>query len=289
MAEKISSTLAQKAMIVTLSASCWSGRMADKEATQELLASKAAAKTAGSFIKVLVDKKHLKDVRMAINSMRDYHNNQTMPWDNNGGRLLPSSKYSQYTMKLRELQRELEAAVTIFVKNYDDYVTESSIALGDLFDKEEYPFAADLGTKFFLDSEFSKINEAADFRVDIPEEDREEIKKQIESKVETKHADSMEKLWKRIYVAVEHMTEKLIDEKGIFRDSMIENIKQLVSVLPALNILDDPELADMTTELKDGLCGYTAKELRTDKVLRKDVATKSTELMSQIEKIYKKS
>lgn len=283
---KVSSVLAQKAMVATLATSNWSGRIKDQLATEELLNLKSADKNAGSFTKALVDKKYLKDIRTAISGMRAYHNEQTLAWDNNGGRLLPSVKYNQYTMKLREFQRDLTAAVTAFEGNFQNIINESSAALGDLFVASEYPDITEIVGKFQLDVGFDKVSEAADFRVDIPELEKKKIQQKIETKVEAKHAEAMEKIWKRIFLTVEHMAERLSDEDAIFRDSLVENIETLVSVLPGLNILEDQKLADMTTELEDNLCGYTPEELREDKKLRKDVAKKSKDIMDQMTDLY---
>ncbi len=278
----VSGILAKKAMIAKLSTSCWSARKTDKEATEELLETKKAEKQAGSFSKVLIDKKHLKKIREVINIMKKYHNANTLPWDNDGGRLLPSAKHSDYSSFLRQTKRELDAAVAEFVKDYPTYVADASFMLSDLYESSDYPDPTEMKEKFSIESDFSKVPESSDFRVDIPEFEQKKICQQIESRVEQQHAESMEKIWKRIYNTIAHMHDRLSDEDAIFRNSMVENIDQLVSVLPQLNILENKALDDMAVELKNTLCGYEADELRKDKDLRKEVALKSNEMLEKI-------
>ena len=180
-------------------------------------------------------------------------------------------------MKFRESQRELEAAVLEFVENYHTYIAEAEERLGDLFDQNDYPPIDEIKGKFQLDSDFE--------RVDIPEHEQKRIREQIEGRVEVQHAQAMKRVWNRIFKAVEHMNERLSQEDGIFRNTLVENIEQLVDVLPSLNVLEDQTLADMTTELKDTLCGYKPDDLRKDDVLRKELADRSKEVMDKISKV----
>ena len=165
-----SSILADKAMIANLTIGCWGGRIVDKEATAELLSMKSAEKTAGSFSKMLINKKHFKAIKIIINSIRQYHATVTMPWDNNGGRLLPSAKYSSYTAKLRTAQEELEIAVNLFINRYDIFKQEAEDLLGDLFDINIYPEKTELEEKFNIAVDFTKISEEEDFIVNLPDE-----------------------------------------------------------------------------------------------------------------------
>lgn len=279
---KISSVLSEKAMIVRLATSGWSGRITDKVATTELIENKNAEQDAASVTKALINKEHLKRIREIVSGMKKYHNEQTMPWDNNGGRLLPSTEFNAYTMKFRESQRELESAVETFIQNYPGYISEAEGRLGDLFSTDDYPPASEIEDKFMIDSAFEKVPEAGDFRVDIPEHEQERIRSQIESRVEEKHATSMKRLWTRMFKAVEHMNDRLSDSDAIFRNTLVENVEQLVDILPRLNILEDQTLTDMTNELKESLCGYEPDDLRKNDVLRSELAEKSGEVMAKI-------
>ncbi len=282
---KISSALSEKAMVARLATSSWSGRITDKEVSKELTDGKNAARDFASVTKVLIDKNHLKNIREVISKMRAYHKEQTLPWDNYSGGLLPSTKFNEYSAKIREARRDLEAAVAVFVTNYENYITESEQKLGDLFCRNDYPSVHEIPNKFNLEASFEKVPEAGDFRVDIPEHEQAKVRSAIESKVEHQHANAMKRVWTRIFKTVEHINERLSQEDGIFRDSMIENLEQLVNVLPALNILEDPTLTEMTNELQNTLCGYSAKELRKNTGLRKELAEKSKEVMEKINKI----
>ena len=66
--------------------------------------------------------------------------------------------------------------------------------------------------------------------------------------------------------AVERVGERLReDENGkplVFRDSLIENIRELVDVVPRLNIFADDDLAMLCREVKDKFAGIEPDALR---------------------------
>jgi hypothetical protein len=280
----ISGILANRAMIVKLSTSSWGGRKADKSATKELLEIKRAEKKAGSVTKALIDKDHptLKSIREIIRSMKSYHNTKTLPWDNEGGRLLPSNMHAEYAKFFRTSQEQLEEAVNNFVAEYPNLVNEASYMLGDLYDSDDYPHYSEIAQKFSLDVEFLPVPTGADFRVDIPKHEQEKIVKGIEERVEQQHATAMKHTWQRIFKTVQHMWERLADTDKVFRNTLVQNLTDLVDILPNLNILGDTHLEKMTDELRSTLCFHSPEDLRKDPELRKDTADKAREILDKI-------
>lgn len=282
---QITSALSEKAMIARLGTSSWGGRTTDKVATQELVEFKRADKDSASVSKALVHKDNFKRIKAALKDMKDYHKEVTLPWDNNGGRLLPSTKFNEYSAKIRECQRELDAAVGEFIEGYPDFIVEAEERLGDLFEPTDYPEQNELRDKFALSVEFDKVPEAGDFRVDMPQHEQDRIRQSIEGRVEAQYTESMKKIWYRIHSAVAHMHERLSDQDNIFHNTLVSNIEDLVNVLPDLNVMNDPGLDEMTNEIRNKLCGYNADDLRKDPTVREEAAENSGELKSKIEAI----
>ncbi len=68
-----------------------------------------------------------------------------------------------------------------------------------------------------------------------------------------------------------------------FRDSLVENIQNLVDRLPKLNINDDPSLYKLGKEIEEKLCKFSGDELRKDKKLRKVVKERAEEIYKRME------
>ena len=78
------------------------------------------------------------------------------------------------------------------------------------------------------------------------------------------------------------MAEKLADPKAIFRDTMIENTRELCALLPRLNFADDPNLEAMRQEVEQSLAGNHPDALRNDPDLRRDKAAEAKAIMDKM-------
>jgi len=101
--------------------------------------------------------------------------------------------------------------------------------------------------------------------------------------------------WERIYSSVNSlagkMQEKRTDKKGddiapIFRNSIIQNINDLVEILPDLNIVNDPDLENMRRRLQDELSGIDPAELRESSESRQEVSQKAQNILNDLDNIF---
>jgi hypothetical protein len=74
------------------------------------------------------------------------------------------------------------------------------------------------------------------------------------------------------------MAEKLADPKAIFRDSMLENTREICALLPRLNFTDDPDLETMRQQVEATLLKHP-EALRNDPDLRRDTAAEAKKIM----------
>jgi predicted secreted Zn-dependent protease len=124
---------------------------------------------------------------------------------------------------------------------------------------------------------FSPIPDAGDFRVDIPNEYRDELQKISDERV----AHAMKDAWDRLHECLTRMSEKLAgDEKQLFRDSLVTNAVDLCATLSKLNVTNDPKLERARHELEKTLIGIDAKELRKSDEVRLDVKSRVDEILS---------
>ena len=102
---------------------------------------------------------------------------------------------------------------------------------------------------------------------------------------------AMRDAWQRISDAVARMVERLNAYKpgangsraeGIFRDSLVENIRELCAVLPSFNLTNDPQLAAVTDRMERELCAHGADDLRDSEVLRQDTAKAAESILADV-------
>lgn len=282
--------LSERAMIACLHAGSWTGQLVDQDVTDEVSQSHQAEQDAGKYRKQIVARKFLHHVNSRIGMARRTHRVLTLPWDDNGERILSAMGYVQYTTQMR-LQREaVEAAANEFATNMDEYIVEAKVRLGTMFDQADYPEADDIRKKFYVDVEIKPVPEAGDFRTELSEKTVKAIVADIERRSNERLEAAINDVFQRIATLTSHMVERLRvftpaqgseRAQNIFKDSLVYNIKELADLLPSLNITNDGRIEKLRLQLLDDLTEHSPDLLRADERLRQRTADKA-------EKIYEK-
>ena len=271
-------SLSSRAMLCSLSISMWSARKHDPEASEEIAQRHGAQADAGRYHKVLLPKTALAEIQKIMSDARQEHYFMTLPWDDNGYRVLPAAAYMDHTERMRELSNRFSPAVETLAQQFGQLVEEAKVRLGGLFRHEDYPTPEELRTKFSFETKVMPLPDATDFRVALGDEEKERIKRQITAAVEASLQVASRELWQRLYEAVSHLAERLqaykVTEEGVehpFRDSIVTNLVKLVDVLPKLNVTGDPELERLAAQVRDSLL-IDPHELRKSDSVRSETA-----------------
>jgi hypothetical protein len=275
-------------MLCTLSISTWSARKHDREASEEIATRHGAEADAGRYHKILLPKEAFAEITKIVSDARQEHYFMTLPWDDNGYRVLPAAVYMEHTEKLRDYSRQFMAAVEIFAAHFDQLVIESRSRLGGLFRADDYLTSKEIRDKFAIETKVMPLPDANDFRVSLGDQEKDRIKRQITAAVQASLTVASQELWQRMYQAVSHMAECLSRYKttvqGVehpFRDSIVTNLVKLVDVMPRLNVTSDPELERLTSQVRASLLVDPA-ELRKSESVRADTAIKASRIAEQM-------
>lgn len=271
--------LQDRAMLVSLTISQWTNRRHDKKASQQVEQANNA-KQAGRFHKVLVSKDALEAIAKIASQARDFHYHLTMPWGNNGERLLPSTLFMKYTDAMSDFKLKFSVEVDRFVRDYPQLVADAQLRLGSLYNAADYPDSRSIRDRFGIHTDFVPVPAAEDFRVQLNDEYVDKIRQEITSKVTQRQREAVYDCWRRVREVVEHIHERLADKDKVFRDTLISNAKDLVEILPALNFTNDENLNQIASEVNAIL--VAPERLRTDETLRSDVASKAADILARL-------
>ena len=163
------------------------------------------------------------------------------------------------------------------------------IAPAGLFRIEDYPSKEALQGRFAIRYRITPVPDADHFMARLASDDTERVKRDIERQIEERLHDAVGDLYRRLGEAVERVSERLHeDENGkplVFRDSMIENIRGLVDVVPRLNIFGDDTLARLCEQVKDRIASADPDMLRPSRTfnpnVRRQVKRDADALMEQ--------
>lgn len=270
--------LQDKAMIVRLSITQWTARKLDKDATQKAIDAYGADADAGRFNKSLIARREMKKITRLVGDARTFHYANTLPWKDTGDRILPVANYRRYCERMTYYHNEFEARVDTLVDNFPELVEQARIELNGMFKASDYPDPDAVRAKFTWTLDFEQIPAAGDFRLDIGDAEVKRIRQRIEDKAKAAEYEAMNDLWSRVHDAVAHMAQKLADPKAIFRDSLVNNLTDLVDLLPRLNVTGDQKLEEARRAIEQTLTKATPELLRRDLTVRQRVASAARQI-----------
>lgn len=274
--------LNDRALLVQLTISQWTARKYDKKATQQVADANNTTMSAGRFNKSLLPMNDLLDhVHKKATHIRTKFYENTLPWGIEGTQMLPTANYLSFMTDFRKEKAEWNHLVNNFVGNYDALQQDAKRILGNLYNPADYPSSMEIRQKFHMDMSVFPVP-STDFRVSIASEELTRIQQDVERRVKEAEQTAMKEVWQRLYDRVKHMAEKLADPKAIFRDSMVENAREICAILPRLNFADDPNLEALRQEVEMGISNHHPDALRNDPDLRRDTAAQAKAIMDKM-------
>ncbi len=274
----------ERAMLAAIHISIWTAVKHDRGVSRDVAERNGAHQSAGRYNKQLLrgaDK--LDQLRTLAGQVRQYFYTITLPWTDEGYRLLPGNLYFDLMARMREFETGFEQGVESFLRVYPQYIEQVKPELNGLFRGDDYPPVEKLREKFGVKLEVLPIPSGNDFRVQLSAEEQARIAREIDSNVRQSLVHGTEDLWKRLRDVVSHMVDRLNEPESRFHATLVTNIFDLVELLPRLNVTGDPELNRFAEEVRQKLCAYTAHDLKKHELLRMATATDAAGIVSRMD------
>lgn len=285
------------AMLARLHVSQWTARKTDRKLADRIAEETKGDKAMHSHSRRIIAPKAFETIQKTVSEARQFHKDNTLPWMYDGVGILYSKNFFDYTTRMRSLEGKFNDAVAVFLPSYPQLMKDAKVLLGDSFDENDYPHPQVVAGLFSFQMHFDPVQIGSDFRVpDIGDEAQREIQKQIDRRAAEAIDNMVKAVWDQIFAHVNHLVERLKifderenaenrdpkDKSGWFRDSLVENIRDLVERLPRLNITEDARIEDMRVRLYKQLCATDADDLRTMPLARKDVITQAEKILAEV-------
>lgn len=287
--------LTEKAMLVRHSVK---GRgfmrgKADKEVSKEVaLRHNADIEKASKYRKSLIAARFTEKLDEIGAQAYAYHVTNTLPWDDDGWRLLPSQNYFDYMAAQRTFRELFKAATTDFARTYPDAIEEARTRLGSMFKLSDFPdqsalFERDPGTgeykRFAVNVTIQPIPDQSDFRVDLNELETTKIKADLERRMQGVLTAAIGDLWSRLRDPIENLRDRLdkyeTAERKLWLPVWIDNLKAVIELIPKLDFTGDPELARICREAEMKLSKWNGDQMRTSKATREFVRTAADDIL----------
>lgn len=275
------------AMIASFHKRGWSGRKFDRSLSDEVVSRHNAERDTARVNKLVVPKEFISPIHAKFARVYDMHMKMTTPWDDGGDRCLPNARFFEYGQKFNELQLEAAEYLRSQVPIYRDQILPAQQKrMGSLYNAQDYPHWTEFEGLFGVSVSFLPIPTQHIYVTGASNEELERINAEKDREIERRLQRTTEDLWRRLYEVVNHAFNRLREYKGEkgqkFYDSTILNIRELLDLLPDLNITGNQELEQMVRLTRDSLAAYEPEEIRENKDDREEALRTADELLKGI-------
>jgi len=274
-------SISSAAMVVDFNASVWTARKKDNKASEDVNNMNAADKGVANVTKNLLGEcDELRAVQKFAANVRNIHYSMTMPWSDNGSRLLTTQQYFKYNEVMTDLQQEFYRLVGELLDVYEWRVIKAQDKLGTMFNRDEYPTRDSLQDKFGFRVSYVPLPDAGDFRIDIGNEAMTQIKSQYESHYTQAIKTAMNDIWHKLHGNLTTLVRQLdVNEEGKgnrLYDSVFDRAIELTEMLGTCNVTGDSQMEAMRRQLEQALHGLNLDQIKRSPTLREDTRTKLT-------------
>lgn len=280
--------LTDRAMVMNLSIGVWKGYRLDRAASAKVTEQAGAKADAARVNKHIVPKESIAPIVTAQGAIRSHFYDNTLPWRDNGDRLITRKLYLPFIETHEALATEFRAEVDKFLSDaYPSAIEQAAFRMGELFNRDDYPSASELRRKFYVNLEPEAISTSNDFRVQLDQEHVDRVKAAMETAAEKRVHAAMSDVWRRIAEAVGYLHQRMDDPDAVFRSTTLSNVAELYELIPGLNVLDDPAIEEIRQMIGKSLTGIDPEAVRKDGALRAEVAGEAKQIIDKMQGFMK--
>lgn len=257
--------LSSRAMLVSLSLSLWRARKRDKRVTSETATRYSASEKSGNYNKRLLPisgANTYQAVEAAAAAAYEHFRANTLPWLD-GARVCSAANYLTLADTVRKDRAAFTAAAEAFRADLPRLVdaVEATGTLGDMFDAADYPEPERLSESFTFEFRTLPLPDAADFRVELGQDEVDAIRAEITAGMEAALSAATADLFERLDVVVGALHRALTEDGGVVKTATLANVREVLDVLPRLNLGADARLNEIHARLVSMLDGVTVQDL----------------------------
>lgn len=278
------------AMLVEVNINQWSARKLDKSTTDEILATKQAGDKGAARVNkhLLAGRTELEVINQHVGQVREYVYRNTLPWSDSGIRLLPTAKFMDFTTGIRDMEDKFFELVNDFITVYPTLITAQAMALGNMFNRSDYPDASDLPHRFKFVVNYMPVPTAGDFRIDVGNDAQKELQEKLSKLAEERVESAMGDIKTRLKEHLKRMSDRLGSDivageikPRRFSESLLEHAHELCSLARDLNLTNDYDLEQARLGLQNAIRGLDVKDLRKDMPTRNDTKEQVDAILSK--------
>tara|TARA_R110000744_G_scaffold306940_3_gene415151 strand:+ start:1208 stop:2071 length:864 start_codon:yes stop_codon:yes gene_type:complete len=273
------SVIANSAVLVRLNISVWGASKRNKDLENEVARGKNAdPKAMRMYDNLMVGSTGHKDVQKHAANVRLWHTNMTLPWDERGYRLCPTSLFLDYKSQHNLKRAAFDSMLDTFRVKYFSYRETARQYRGDMFNENDYPPVAEVMSKFAWNFVVAPVPESGHLCIDLPEQEMQELRQSCDEEVERKVAEAAKENEKRLLKELQGISAKCTDtgdddedDKKRWHDTFVTNPIDLCRMLKHMNLSNDLKVEEARQRLEDVMAGKTKEMFKDSPTIRQEV------------------
>ena len=285
----------QRAMLASLKISAWSAKRYDRKATAQVAQLNGTHTRSdagpGRYNKnLLFDATSYAALGAVCNEIRAAHYENTLPWHDDGARILPVANWQKHSDAMRQGRLKFEQALAAFLADYPRLRQDAEHYLGGLYNPQDYPTVEELAGKYGLEIDYENLPSGEDmrrdFRLALAEDELAAIASDTDSRIADSLAAAQKAAVDRLREVLARMAVTLSDPKAIFRDTLITNAREVCETLVRLNLAGDLQLENFRQQAETLASGVTPQGLRNSKYIREQAAREASSIIASMDAFY---
>jgi hypothetical protein len=239
----------QGCLLVGLSIGTWTGQRFDKKNTNKIIADTNAHEDALRVNKHLISKEALIPIGSSVNAIRSHFYKETLPWKDNGDRLITRPAYMDFIPRHQELVRAFNEQVDEFInEGYPRAMEIAEFRMGKAYEPQDYPHPNRLRAQFHITLDVTKVPDEMDFRLASDP-----------TKLQARINGAIQGLWDRLRENLEAIVSGV--ENGKLKTATLNNMRILLGTIPKLNFTNDEQLAGIAKQIEDRIACFDTDDL----------------------------
>lgn len=281
-------------VLCEFNASVWTARKLDRKKTDDVVTGAGAASKGAARVNknLLAGRPELEEITQLVTEARNYVYANTVPWSDAGQRLLVAARLPKFDARMEEYKAKFDEMVQGFVSVYPTLITAQALALGDMFNRMEYPTAGEIDRKFAMDCVYLPVPSAGDLRVDLVNEIQDDLRgrlaKMEQARVSKAVADINEKFIGHLKRMADRLTTDTDPKTGEpvgrrFTETLVSSAFELCDMVADYNIDKNPDMLVAKQRLESALTGVTVMTLRENPAKREEVRYTVSSILNQFQ------
>jgi hypothetical protein len=279
--------ISEKAMLIQVHLATPGNIKTDKQLTTEIIDDKGMGDKSGKWLRQIYPDEALKPFANISNEARGASSQfvkMTLPWLNDGTRILPITNYFECTEMLSKIKNtKFDPAVEEFEQKYPEFEEWAKKVHGPKFRPQDYPGFKHIKHQFQFKVDFFPIPLKEDFRIKLNTEDVERIQQDIDERLVEAINTTKKDIFGRVLKPINHLVNQLKNEEARLRDSLLGNIKEVLGLMPSLNLSGDPDIENLRIEVENSIKGISVESLRDNESLRNQTAERASEIIKKLQ------